>query len=74
MCKYPWENGIAERINGVIKNNYLKHRRIENYQDLIREVDHAVQMYNYDKPHIRLNRNTPVKFENKMILLHQQTS
>jgi putative transposase len=23
MCEYAWENGKAERINGVIKNNYL---------------------------------------------------
>lgn len=26
MCEYAWENGKAERINGVIKNNYLRHR------------------------------------------------
>src|SRR5665811_1874753 len=25
MCEYPWENGKAERLNGVIKNNYLIH-------------------------------------------------
>lgn len=74
MCMYPWENGQAERINGIIKNNYLKHRRIDNYEDLIREVDHAVQMYNYSKPHIRLNRNTPIKYEEKFISLQQQTS
>lgn len=69
MCVYPWENGIAERINGVIKNNYLKNRKIETFEDLNREVDHSVQMYNYGKPHIRLNRNTPIKYEDKMILL-----
>jgi putative transposase len=74
MCIYPWENGNAERMNGVIKNNYLKYKRIYNYEDLIREVDHAVQMYNYEKPHIRLKRQTPIKYENKMILLQQQTS
>lgn len=74
MCKHPWENGIAERINGVIKNNYLKNRRIENFQDLNREVDRSVQMYNYSKPHIRLNRNTPVKYEDNFISLQQQTS
>lgn len=74
MCMYPWENGNAERMNGVIKNNYLKHKRIDNYEDLIREVDQSVQMYNYEKPHIRLKRQTPIKYENKMILLQQQTS
>jgi len=70
MCVYPWENGKAERINGVIKNNYLKHRRIENFEDLKREVDHAVQMYNYKKPHIKLKRKSPISYEEKMLLLH----
>ncbi len=69
MCVYPWENGKAERINGIIKNNYLKHKKIENYQDLIREVDHAILMYNYEKPHIRLGRLTPVKYERKSLQL-----
>lgn len=69
MCIYPWENGKAERINGVIKNNYLKHRVINNFEDLIREVDHAVYMYNYAKPHIRLNRVAPVVYEEKILSL-----
>lgn len=74
MCIYPWENGKAERINGVIKNNYLKYKKIETYEDLKREVDHAVQMYNYGKPHCELKRQTPVEFEEKLIFLQQQTS
>ncbi len=32
MCEYAWENGMAERLNGVIKNNYLKHRMIKNFK------------------------------------------
>lgn len=64
MCVYPWENPYAERINGVIKNNYLVHRSITNFNQLIREVDRAVNLYNHQKPHKGLNRLTPVHFEN----------
>lgn len=63
MCKYAWENPYAERINGVIKNNYLKHRSIKSFDDLKTEVDRAVQLYNHDKPHKSLGRQTPIEFE-----------
>jgi transposase InsO family protein len=63
MCKYSWENPYAERINGVIKNNYLLHRHINTFEQLKTEVDRAVKLYNNDKPHIGLHRLTPVEFE-----------
>lgn len=68
MCEYAWENGKAERINGVIKNNYLIHRNIKSFEDLQKEVDRSVQLYNQEKPHIGLQRMTPVHFENKLSL------
>lgn len=68
MCEYPWENGKAERINGVIKNNYLRHRRITSFEHLQKEVDRSVQLYNQEKPHIGLQRLAPVHFENKLYL------
>ena len=73
MCEYAWENGKAERINGVIKNNYLKYRKINSYADLIKELDRSVQLYNKEKPHIALQRKSPVTFENEILHLHQQT-
>lgn len=63
MCEYPWDNGKAERINGVIKNNYLIHRAISNYEELVKEVDRSVCLYNEEKPHIALKRLSPVAFE-----------
>lgn len=63
MCTYPWENPYAERINGIIKNNYLIHRNINNYAELIKEVDRAVKLYNEQKPHRSLNRLSPIQFE-----------
>lgn len=67
MCEYPWENGKVERLNGVIKNNYLKHRKINSFNELVKEVDRNVQLYNEQKPHIKLNRKTPLEFENHYI-------
>jgi transposase InsO family protein len=66
MCKHAYENGKAERVNGVIKNNYLKHWNINNLSQLVKSVDRAVNLYNEDKPHSSLQRLTPIEFENKL--------
>jgi putative transposase len=69
MCQYAWENGMAERLNGVIKNNYLKHRKIKNLNQLRKEVDRSVRLYNHGKPHIELKRQTPFEYEMKIVNL-----
>lgn len=73
MCEYAWENGKAERVNGVIKNNYLRHRSIDSFDTLRQEVDRSVFLYNNDKPHIRLQRKTPIWFETKESKSNKQT-
>lgn len=73
MCEYAWENGKAERLNGVIKNNYLIHKDINDFKGLEKEVDRSVFLYNNEKPHIKLQRNTPVEFENSYICIGQQS-
>jgi len=73
MCEYPWDNGKAERINGVIKNNYLIHRNIRSFIELKKEVDRSVNLYNQEKPHIGLKRKTPIQFEKAYICIGQQS-
>jgi transposase InsO family protein len=63
MCEFAYENGKAERVNGVIKNNYLKHWHIQDLGQLMQAVDRAVHLYNTDKPHSSLQRQTPTNFE-----------
>jgi putative transposase len=72
MCENAWENGMVERLNGVIKNNYLKHRSITSFKQLVKEVDRIVSIYNHDKPHRALKRKTPYQFEMELLKLHQQ--
>ena len=73
MCEFAYQNGKAERINGVIKNNYLKHRNIRTYASLVKEVDRAVHLYNTGKPHKGLKMKTPLEVEKEQLSLQQQT-
>ncbi len=73
MCEYPWENGKVERLNGVMKNNYLIHREINSFVDLSKEVDRTVSLYNNEKPHIGLQRKSPIEFENYYLCNGQQS-
>jgi len=72
MCEFPWENGKLERLNGVIKNNYLIHRNITNFEELKNEVDRTVLLYNTEKPHIKLQRKAPNEFEKDYLWNGQQ--
>ena len=73
MCQYPWENGKAERINGVIKNNYLIHRIINSFEQLQTEVDRSVLLYNNEKPHCKLQRKSPNQFEKDYLCLNNSS-
>ena len=72
MCEFAYQNGKAERINGVIKNNYLKHWEIKDLGQLTKQVDRAIRLYNQDKPHSSLDRMTPCDFEKEFVNLTRQ--
>jgi putative transposase len=57
-----YENSHAERLNGVIKNNYLYPYGPTSLTSLKRLLDRAVFMYNTGKPHKALGKLTPSKF------------
>lgn len=59
-----YENSHAERLNGVIKNNYLYPYGPTNMTSLRKLLDKAVLMYNTGKPHKALGKLTPSMFRN----------
>jgi putative transposase len=63
MGKASYDNPHAERINGIIKNDYLKCYNPINYKDLKKKLAKAVYLYNNEKPHGSLNRLSPETFE-----------
>jgi hypothetical protein len=62
MSKSVYENPFAERINGTIKNDYLKNYAPENYEQLTKLLTKAVTLYNEDRPHKSLNGYSPKGF------------
>ena len=66
MCEMAYENPNAERINGTIKNQYLKGYNPLNYSSLIKMTQRAVYNYNTVRPHKSLKKSTPVAFEEQL--------
>jgi putative transposase len=58
-----YENSHAERLNGVIKNNYLYPYGPTNLSSLKKLLNRAVLMYNTGKPHKALGKLTPKAFK-----------
>jgi putative transposase len=64
MCQFAWQNAYCERVNGTIKNEYLKCWKISNMIELKKAVSKAVYLYNYERPHMELpNWLAPAVFE-----------
>jgi putative transposase len=56
----PYENAIAERVNGILKNEFLLHQTFNNHSEAKLAVDDAVKKYNELRLHDSCNRQTPV--------------
>lgn len=67
------DNPYAERINGTIKNEYLKFKSITSFKDLKKEVEKAVYHYNHHRIHNHLPLNlSPVNFKKYLLNLSDQ--
>jgi len=70
----PRENAVAERINGIIKNEYLKHYNIENEQQASTLLQQIINRYNQLRPHQSLNLLTPHKVHEEQLLVNRNWS
>lgn len=66
MANTVYENSHSERLNGIIKNEYLSHRNIQTLQQLIKHLDRDVKLYNQDRPHWELNMMSPIEYEESL--------
>lgn len=55
----PRDNALAERMNGIIKEEYLSNHRIENLEHARSILRRSIRLYNQKRPHLSINMKTP---------------
>ena len=55
----PLENAIAERLNGIMKQEYLETYHINNLADAKVLLNKVVDLYNNERPHMSIGNLTP---------------
>jgi transposase InsO family protein len=63
MCNSVYENTHIERLNGIIKHEYLNNMQIRTISELKKMLDKAVKLYNEERPHWSLGLKTPIEYE-----------
>ena len=53
----PRDNAIAERINGILKNEYLYNYEIDNINKARELLTSIVKLYNEERPHMSIGNN-----------------
>lgn len=55
----PYENAVAERMNGILKYEFGLRRELPNMEIAVKMVDEAVHLYNSKRLHRSLDMETP---------------
>jgi transposase InsO family protein len=55
----PLENAVAERVNGIIKEEYLETYTIQNIEEAKELLKVVVDLYNNERPHMSIGNLTP---------------
>lgn len=58
-CGNPRENAIAERVNGILKMEWLNDEHFHNIKDAYQRIAEVIDIYNNKRPHLSLDYATP---------------
>jgi len=54
-----YENAMAERVNGILKDEYLLDRTFKDFKHAEKSCQEAIKLYNTRRPHLALKFKTP---------------
>jgi len=63
----PYENAVAERVNGILKDEWLYEMNLKNKSQTSEILDQIIALYNNNRPHLSLNYQTPNMVYNNQI-------
>ena len=56
---HVYENAVAERINGILKIEFMLGETLTSFKIAQQLIAEAIQIYNSERPHMSLNYQTP---------------
>ena len=68
----PYENAIAERINGILKQEFDIARNIKNLDVKKQLIKNAIEIYNNKRPHLSNQMLTPMQMHKQEKLKRKQ--
>jgi len=57
----PYENALAERVNGILKQEWKLDQSFDSFEQAQSAIDNAVYHYNHSRPHASCDYLTPVQ-------------
>lgn len=63
----PYENALAERMNGIVKGEYLNHYSITHLTQAKIVMDSVAKLYNEERLHISCGYQTPQSVHSKIL-------
>lgn len=55
----PLENAVAERVNGILKTEWIYHQQVGSFAQARSFVAHIIDLYNTERPHQSISYMTP---------------
>jgi len=56
-----YDNATAERVNGILKSEYLLDTEFKDYEQAVKAVEQAIYLYNHKRPHWALGLEKPAE-------------
>ena len=55
----PYENAIAERVNGILKEEFYLGEQFIDYDQALAHIQDSIRIYNQQRPHLSCQMLTP---------------
>jgi len=68
----PLENPMAERVNGIIKEEYLNHYTFKTKKEVEQKLQESVELYNTQRPHMSCSMLTPNEVYEKNLTVEKK--
>jgi len=68
----PYENAIAERVNGILKGEFLLDKSFSSFNEADEIVTSAIEKYNHIRPHSSCDNLTPVQAQDHNGILRKR--